>query len=113
MDVSVLIAAFALGVSAIGFFYKLGRDTKANHSESEGKSNESKESKLDQIYKSTEKINDKLDEIAKWQQKAAEIHASHEERIKTLFNRVERVESRMEDREVMTDALKKILERMC
>ena len=106
MDASILIAAGALGLSAIGFFYNLGRDTK-------GKSEQAPDDdKLDQIYKTTESINKKLDEIAKWQRDAASIHASHGEQIKTLFNRVERVENRMEDREVMTQALQKILERV-
>lgn len=106
MEPAVLIAALALGVSAIGFFYKIGQDTRGKSSCENG------EDKLDQIYRTTETINKKLDDIAEWQRKAAEIHASHEERIKTLFNRVERVEKRMEDREVMTAALQKILERM-
>lgn len=106
MDASILIAAGALGLSAIGFFYNLGRDTKSKaDSDPEG-------DKLDQIYKTTESINKKLDEIAKWQRDAAGIHASHGEQIKTLFNRVQVIENRMEDREVMTQSLQKILERM-
>ena len=106
MDASILIAAGALGLSAIGFFYNLGRDTKGKTEQ------EPDDDKLDRIYKTTEDINKKLDEIAKWQRDAASIHASHSEQIKTLFNRVERVEHRMEDREVMTQALQKILERV-
>lgn len=106
MDASILIAAGALGLSAIGFFYNLGRDTKSKPEQ------EPDDDKLDQIYKTTESINKKLDEIAKWQREAAGIHASHSEQIKTLFNRVERVENRMEDREVMTQALQKILEKV-
>ena len=106
MDASILIAAGALGLSAVGFFYNLGRDTKGKSEQ------EPDDDKLDQIYKTTEYINKKVDEIAKWQREAAGIHASHGEQIKTLFNRVERVENRMEDREVMTKSLQKILERM-
>ena len=106
MDTSILIAAGALGLSAIGFFYNLGRDTKGKTEQ------EPDDDKLDQIYKTTESINKKLDEIAKWQRDAAGIHASHGEQIKTLFNRVQVVENRMEDREVMTKSLQKILERM-
>lgn len=106
MDASLLIAAGALGLSAIGFFYNLGRDTKSQPDQ------EPDDDKLDRIYKTTEDINKKLDEIAKWQREAASIHASHSEQIKTLFNRVQVVENRMEDREVMTKSLQKILERM-
>lgn len=106
MDASILIAAGALGLSAIGFFYNLGRDTKGKSEQ------EPDDDKLDRIYKTTEDINKKLDEIAKWQREAASIHASHGEQIKTLFNRVQVVENRMEDREVMTKSLQKILERM-
>lgn len=106
MEPAVLVSAFALGVSAVGFFYKIGQDTRSKPPCENG------EDKLDQIYRTTETINKKLDDIAEWQRKAAEIHASHEERIKTLFNRVELVEHRMEDREVMTAALQKILERV-
>ena len=54
----------------------------------------------------------KIDKIADWQREAAGIHASHSEQIKTLFNRVGNLESRMEDRQVINEALKKILERM-
>lgn len=92
MDASILIAACALGLSVIGFFYNLGRDTR------ERAAHAPEDEKLDQIYKTTESINQKLDEIARWQQEAAGIHASHSEQLKTLFNRVERVEHRLEDR---------------
>lgn len=106
MDASILIAACAFGLSAIGFFYNLGRDTKGENAQ------DLDDEKLDQIYKITESINKKLDEIARWQQEVAAVHASHSEQIKTLFNRVERVEKRMEDREVMTQTLQKILEKV-
>ena len=99
MDASILIAAGALGLSAIGFFYNLGRDTKGKAEE------EPDDDKLDQIYKTTEAINKKLDEIAKWQMEAASIHSSHSEQIKTLFNRVN-------DQTIIMKALEKILERM-
>ena len=109
MDVTVIVSALALGVSAVGFFYKIGRDTKE----------EQPNVMLEQIYKSTENINHKLDEISEWQRTAAEIHATHEEKIRTLFNDVERVEShvsllenRMEDREVLNKSLEKILEKL-
>lgn len=105
----MIVSALALGVSAVGFFYKIGRDTKE----------EQPNVMLEQIYKSTENINHKLDEIAEWQRTAAEIHATHEEKIRTLFNDVERVEShvsllenRMEDREVLNKSLEKILEKL-
>lgn len=101
----MIVSIIAVGLSAIAFFYNIGKD-------SGNKNPGVEDSKLDRIYSITETINKKLDDIAEWQRKAAEIHASHEERIKTLFNRVERVEHRMEDREVMTEALKKILEKV-
>lgn len=110
MEATVIISMLALGVSAIGFFYKVGRDTKTKAPENEI---------LTQIYRSTETINRKLDDISEWQRKASEIHATHEERIKTLFNDVERaeehvriLENRMEDREVLNRAIQKILERL-
>lgn len=113
MSAAVLISAFALGVSAISFFYKIGRDSKQTQKE------EPQSHMLSQIYKTTETINKKLDDIAEWQRKAAEIHASHEERIKTLFTNIERmderislIDSRMDDREVMNRSLEKILERI-
>lgn len=107
MEYSVIVSIFAVGLSAVAFFYNIGKDSIKNPP-----LQQVEDSKLDRIYSTTETINKKLDDIAEWQRKAAEIHASHEERIKTLFNRVERVEHRMEDREVMTEALKKILEKV-
>lgn len=114
VDPSVLVAALALGVSAVGFFYKIGRDSK------NGKNSENAENAmLTQLCQTTETMNKKLDNIAEWQRKAAEIHATHEERIKTLFNEVDRahkqigfIEERLNDREVLNKALEKILERM-
>lgn len=106
MDASLLIAAGALGLSAIGFFYNLGRDTKSKPEK------EPDDSKLDQIYKTIEGMDKKLDGIAQWQQDAAKIHSSHEERIKTLFTRIEHVEGQMEDRKVMITALQLILEKV-
>lgn len=106
MDASILIAALAAALSAIAFFYNIGRDTKNQGAP------EQEESKLDQIYDRLQDVGSKVDKIIEWQRDAASIHASHSEQIKTLFNRVERVEHRMEDREVMTAALQKILERM-
>lgn len=103
MEPAVLIAALALGVSVIGFFYKLGQDTKDKGRESDG-------GKLDQIYDRIEDIGGKVDKIIEWQQTAHGIHESHKEQLKTLFRRVENLESRMEDREVMNTALQKILE---
>lgn len=107
MEPAILISALALGLSAIGFFYKLGRDTKSEKPK-EAADNEM----LSQIYRSTETINKKLDDIAEWQREATRVHTSHEERIKTLFNRVDNLENRMEDREVINRALQKILERL-
>ena len=111
MEAAVVVSISAFVLSAVGFFYKIGRDTKGEISDRDGK--------LDQLCKTTETINKKLDGIAEWQRKAAEIHATHEERIRTLFNEMERLsgrignlENRMEDRKTMTDALQKILERM-
>ena len=114
MDAAILISALALGLSAIGFFYKLGRDTKEEKTKSQ-----TDNEMLSQIYRSTETINKKLDDIAEWQREAAQIHTSHEERIKTLFNSQQRfedkfahIEKRLEDREILNKAIQKILERM-
>lgn len=104
MDYGIMISAGALIVSAVAFFYGVGRDTKDKGPPDD--------SKIDQLITTTTDMSRKLDNIAEWQREAAGIHASHSEQIKTLFNRVERVEHRMEDREVMTAALQKILERM-
>lgn len=102
MEAAVLIAALALGVSAVGFFYKIGRDTGAPPPPSD---------KLDQVLAGNQTINKKLDAIAEWQREAASIHASHGEQIKTLFNRLETVEHRMEDRKLILQALTRILEK--
>lgn len=107
MDISILIAACALGLSAITFTYKLGRDTKSNSSAENGD-----ESKLDQIYTMLETANKKIDKIVDWQREAAAVHEKHGEQIKTLFHRMERVEARMEDRETINAALAKILEKV-
>ena len=104
MDASILISAGALGIAAISFFYGIGRDSKGGH--------EQEESKIDQIISTTTEMSRKLDKIAEWQREAAGIHASHSEQIKTLFSRVDTLDRRMEDRRVINDALKKILERM-
>lgn len=104
MDASILISAGALGIAAISFFYGIGRDSKSGQSQDE--------SKIDHLINTTTEMSHKLDKIAEWQREAASIHASHGEQIKTLFNRVGNLENRMEDRETMTKALQKILERM-
>lgn len=106
MDTSIIIAGASLALSGIIFFYGVGRDTKGE------KNGEVDESKLDQIVKTTETINKKLDDIAKWQQDAIKIHSSHEERIKTLFTRVDSIETRLNDRNLIMEALKKILEKV-
>lgn len=110
MDAAVLIAGLALGVSAIGFFYKIGQDTRHQSPGAD---------KLDQVLERTKNMDKKLDDISAWQREAASIHASHEERLKTLFNRneslerrMENVERRMDDREVVNAALQKILEKV-
>ena len=104
MEYTVIIAAAALGLSAIGFFYNLGKDTKSDKKEDD--------TKLDQIYNRIESVDEKIDKIAEWQREATGIHESHKQQIHTLFNRMEQLESRMEDRAILNDALKKILERM-
>lgn len=111
MTPAVLISAAALILSAVGFFYKLGRDSKSRPP--------ADDSKLDQIYKTMETMNAKLDKISEWQQDAAKIHTSHEERIKTLFSnyasldtRLTLIDRRLDDREVLNKSLEKILERM-
>lgn len=104
MGASILISAGALGIAAISFFYGIGRDSKGGQDQ--------EESKIDQLINTTTEMSHKLDKIAEWQREAAGIHASHSEQIKTLFNRIDTLDRRMEDRQVINDALKKILERM-
>ena len=113
MTATVLIAALALGVSLVSLAYKFGRDTKCNPPPTEGGG------KLDQIYDRLMEVCDKVDKIAEWQREATSTHAKQGEQIKTLFEqikstnlRLDRVESRMEDREVITKTLQKILERV-
>lgn len=109
MDISAVVALLALGVSAIGFFYKVGRDT----------SKDGGADKMDQVLETVRTINKKLDDIADWQREAAGIHASHGEQIKTLFRKADAVEQRLdtidrrlEDRAIVNEALKKILEKV-
>ena len=104
MDASILISAGALGIAAISFFYGIGRDSKGGHDQ--------EESKIDQLINTTTEMSHKLDKIAEWQREATAIHASHGEQIKSIFKRMEVLEHRMEDRQIINDALKKILERM-
>lgn len=104
MDYGIIVSAGALIVSAVAFFYGIGRDSKDKGPPDD--------SKLDQLISTVTGMNQKLDNIAEWQREAAGIHASHGEKIKTLFNRVENLESRMEDRGVMIEALQKILEKV-
>lgn len=92
-------------LAAVAFFYGVGRDTKSKDPPPD-------ESKIDQIIANIQDMSKKIDKIAEWQREAASIHASHGEKIKTLFVRVENLESRMEDRQVMTAALQKILEKV-
>lgn len=104
MDYGIMISAGALIVSAVAFFYGVGRDTKDKGPPDD--------SKIDQLITTTTDMSHKLDKIADWQREAASIHASHGEQIKTLFNRVQNLESRMEDRGIMIAALQKILEKV-
>ena len=101
MSWTVLISAAALVVSIAGAVYKLGQDTKNNSTD-----------KLDQIVSQTDRINRKLDSIAEWQREAAKIHTTHDERIKTLFNRVEALENRTDNLDTVKEKQKKILERV-
>ena len=103
MDYSIIVSVAAVGLSAVSLFYGIGRDTKPDQQQ---------ESKIDQLIATTTDMSHKLDKIAEWQRDAAGIHASHGEQIKTLFNSVGNLESRMEDRQVINAALQKILERM-
>ena len=103
MDYSIIVSVIAVGVSAVSLFYGIGRDTKPDPQQ---------DSKIDQLIATTTDMSHKLDKIAEWQREAAGIHASHSEQIKTLFNRVGNLESRMEDRQVINAAIQKILERM-
>lgn len=103
MDYSIIVSVIAVGVSAVSLFYGIGCDTKPDPQQ---------DSKIDQLIATTTDMSRKLDNIADWQRDAAGIHASHSEQIKTLFNRVGNLESRMEDRQVINAALQKILERM-
>lgn len=103
MDYSIIVSVAAVGLSAVSLFYGIGRDSKPDRDQ---------ESKIDQLIATTTDMSHKLDKIAEWQRDAAGIHASHGEQIKTLFNRVENLENRMEDRQVINAALQKILERM-
>ncbi|OUN12138.1 hypothetical protein [Flavonifractor sp. An9] len=103
MDYSIIVSVIAVGVSAVSLFYGIGRDTKPDPQQ---------DGKMDQLINTTTEMSRKLDKIAEWQQTAAGIHASHSEKIKTLFNRLENLENRMEDRQVINAALQKILERM-
>ena len=103
MDYTVIISVASLCLAAVAFFYGIGRDSKPDPQ---------KDSKIDQLIATTTDMSQKLDKIADWQREAAGIHASHSEQIKTLFNRIGNLESRMEDRQVINEALKKMLERM-
>ena len=103
MDYTVIISVASLCLAAVAFFYGVGRDTKPDPQQ---------DSKIDQLIATTTDMSRKLDNIADWQRDAAGIHASHSEQIKTLFNRVGNLESRMEDRQVINAAIQKILERM-
>ena len=103
MDYTIIVSVAAVVISAVSLFYGIGRDSKPDPQQ---------DSKIDQLIATATDMSQKLDKIAEWQRDAAGIHASHSEQIKTLFNRVGNLESRMEDRQVMTAALQKILERM-
>lgn len=103
MDYSIIVSVVAVGFSAVSFFYGIGRDSKPDPQQ---------DSKIDQLIATTTDMSHKLDKIAEWQRDAAGIHASHSEQIKTLFNRIGNLESRMEDRQIINAALQKILERM-
>lgn len=104
MDYTVIISVASLCLAAVAFFYGVGRDTKDKPPPDD--------SKIDQLITTTQNMSRKLDKIAEWQREATAIHASHGEQLKTLFNRVSNLENRMEDREAMTKALQKILEKV-
>lgn len=106
MEIAIAIAA--LGVAAVSFFYNIGRDTK----DTKDKNTDDRDEKLDQIYASLSSVDKKIDRIVDWQMEATGIHERHGEQIKTLFNKVTNLENRMEDRAIMTDCLKKILEKV-
>lgn len=103
MDYSIIVSVIAVGVSAVSLFYGIGRDSKPDPQQ---------DGKMDQLINTTTEMSRKLDKVAEWQREATAIHASHGEQLKTLFNRVSNLENRMEDREAMTKALQKILEKV-
>lgn len=103
MDYSIIVSVIAVGVSAVSLFYGIGRDSKPDPQQ---------DSKIDQLIATTTDMSRKLDKVAEWHREATAIHASHGEQLKTLFNRVSNLENRMEDREAMTKALQKILEKV-
>lgn len=103
MEATVIIALLALLVSVASTVYKVGRDSKGKTPADDGK--------LDQIIKSIDGLNDKMDKMSEWQQSVAAIHASHSEQIKTLFERVGRVEDSTEERKKILQVLGKLLDR--
>lgn len=103
MSVSTVIALAAMVIAAITFFYKIGQDTK-EQSRNDGK--------LDTLMKSVDALNEKLDNIAEWQREAAAIHSGQEQQIRTIFHRLDSLDARMDDRGVMIEALRKILEKV-
>lgn len=115
MDGSIAVAALALGVSAVSFFYKMGRDTK----DTSPPSPDATDARLDEIAKSVTSINGKMDKVMEWQQTAAGLHAKYAEQIESLFHRdaearsrMERIEQKLDDRSTELSVLRSILEKV-
>ena len=62
MDVSAVIALLVLGISAVGFFYKVGRGTNGKR--------DTGTDKPDQVLENIRSISKKLDAIAEWQRES-------------------------------------------
>lgn len=117
MNAGIVVSVAALILSAVSFFYKMGRDAKEQPPQENGW--EIQDARIEEIARNVGNINAKLDKVMEWQMEVAGAHARHGEQIDTLFHyntenrqRMERMERKLDERSAERQALEKILERV-
>lgn len=114
MDGALFAAIGSAIISAISLFYSIGKDRSPQPAITSIDSDSAvAESRLDAIAESVNRMNDKLDKIVEWQLEATSSHVAHDQKIASLTQRVDRLESQLDLQEnAVLPMLNHILERI-